>query len=357
MKITRIPTPLAVAVLLGLASLTGAYTNAQAETKAANATVTLEAELLDPAKQAAYRQEAEKLLACDPISDPQEKAAAFAKLAVMKWDRKQMGCGVRYGFELAQLQPENVELQLQVLGAHVEYFSVLDKSYSRLYSSSAVKDAELRLRWAETREHNETLLKGLAPLAGQVPEITALRGINTLLSLQHEAGEKEKLAAPGLALGDLEAAVKAKPDVLDGAALLTLGTLILGLPEFAGGDIDRAIKLLEQGNEIVPNNLQLKTALIDAELGERNKDKALAILQAAMKISEEGQNGQDYADSLRILVGQAVRLDQRDIAKQIDTRRDAFLAAHSYIDPRKTSAATGHGGVDPFTGQDPDKIQ
>jgi tetratricopeptide (TPR) repeat protein len=352
---TRTLTPLTVAVLVGLASLVGAYTYTQAATKVA--TTTLESEMQDPAKQVAFRKEAELLLVCDQISDPQQKVAAFAKQAVMKWDRKQMGCGVRYGFELAQAQPENIELQLQVLGAHVEYFSVLDKSYSRLYSASPVKDVELRLRWTETNEHSAVLLKRLEPLAGQVPEIPALRGINTLLSRQHEAPEKEKLAAAGLALEDLESAIKAKPDVLDGAALLTLGTVISGLPEFAGGDSERAIKLLEEGNTLQPQNLQLKTALIDAELGERNSSKALIVLQAAMKISNEGQNEQDYVDSLRTLVGQAMRLEQRELAKQIDVRRDDFLAAHPYLDKRKSSAAVGHGGVDPFTGQDPEKIQ
>ena len=355
MKI-RPPKPLTVAALVGLAGLLGAYTHAQAETKAP-ATTTLEAEMQDPVKQAAYRKEAESLMVCDPLKDAQQKAAAFARLAVMKWDRQQMGCGVRYGFELAQAQPENVELQLQVLGAHVEYFSVLDKSYARLYSASPVKDVELRLRWTETREHSAQLLKGLAPLAGQVAEVSALRGINTLLSVQREASEKEKLTAPGLALGDLEAAIKAKPDVLDGAALLTLGSVIATLPEFAGGDTERAIQLFEQGTALKPQNLQLKTALVGAELGERNNQKALDVLREAANLSDEGQNEQDYADSLRIMVGQATRLDQRDLAKQIDVKRDAFLAAHPYLDKRKTSAAAGHGGVDPFTGQDPEKIQ
>lgn len=353
---TRPLTPLAVAAFVGLAGLLGAYTHAQAETEVSG-TTTLEAEMQDPVKQAAYRKEAQLLLVCDPLNDAQEKAAAFARMAVMKWDRKQMGCGVRYGFELAQAQPENIEIQLQVLGAHVEYFSVLDKSYSRLYSSSPVKDVELRLRWIETRDHCAVLLKGLAPLADEVAEVAALRGINTLLSLQHEASEKEKLSAPGLALGDLESAIKAKPDVLEGAALLTLGMVIAGLPEFAGGDIERAIKLLEQGNTLEPQNLQLKTALVDAELGERNNHRALSVLQAASKITAEGQNEQDYTDSLRILVGQAMRLDQRELAKQIDVRRNDFLEAHPYLDKRKSSAATGHGGVDPFTGQDPEKIQ
>lgn len=350
------PRPHAVAVLIGLASLLGAYTLAQAESKAVN-TTTLEAEMQDPVKQLAYRKEAEKLLVCDPINDPAKKAAAFAGLAEMKWDRQQMGCGVHYGFELAQAQPENIELQLQVLGAHVDYFSVLDKSYSRLYSTSPVKDAELRLRWIETREHSEALLSRLAPMAGEIAEIPALRGINTLLSPQHESSEKEKLTAPGLALVDLEAAVKAKPDVLSGVALLTLGTVIMGLPEFAGGDIERAIKLLEQGSTLEPQNLQLKTALIDAEIGERNNEKALAALKAASSIGDEGQNQQDYVDSLRTLAGQAMRLDQHELAKQIDTRRNSFLDAHPYLDKRKSSATAGHGGADPFTGEDPGKIQ
>jgi tetratricopeptide (TPR) repeat protein len=354
---TRTPTPLAVTLLLGLTALTGTCTQVLAEPRSTRTATTLEADLLDPVKQAAARQEAEKLLVCDAIGDPQEKAAAFARLRVMKWDRKQMGCGVRYGFELAQRQPKNIELQLQVLGAHVDYYTVLDKHYSRIYSASAVKDAELHLRWNETREHSAVLLDRLAPLADQIAEVPALRGLNTLLSLQHESDDKEKLSAPGRARGDLEAAVKARPDVLEGTALLVLGNLIAALPEFAGGDTERAIMLLEQSNEIAPKSLQMKTALIDLELGERNADKALALLNVAIGIGEEGQNAQDYADALRVLAGQALRLDQRDLAKQIDTRRDAFLAAHAYIDPRKTTATTGHGGVDPITGQDPEKIQ
>ncbi|MCY1333054.1 hypothetical protein D9M68_314380 [compost metagenome] len=350
MKTKRTLLPLALAALAGLGQLS--VGPVQAETSAAPV-----ASSSDAAKQAELLKEAQLLLVCDPINDAQEKAAAFAKLAVMKWDRKQMGCGVRYGFELAQAQPENIELQLQVLGANVEYFSVLEKSYSRLYSSSPVKDVELRLRWTETRERSVALLKGLAPLADQVPEVLALRGINTLLSLQREASEKEKLAAPGLALNDLEAAIKAKPDVLDGAALLTLGSVITVLPEFAGGDPERAIELFVQGTRLAPTNLQLKVALVDAYLGERENDKAVAVLQEVAKVGADGQNEQDYADALRTFSGQAVRLQQIDLAKQLATTRDAYLKAHPYLNQRKTSASVGHGGVDPLTGEDPDQIK
>ncbi|MFC5695477.1 hypothetical protein ACFPU0_07865 [Pseudomonas sp. GCM10022186] len=354
MKINKKLMPLAIAVMVGQTGLAGGL--AYAETNAP-ATTTLEAELQDPAKQGIYRKEAEKLLLCEELSDPKAKAAAFAKLAPMKWDRKQMGCGVRYGFELAQAQPDNIELQLQALGALIEYFDVLDKSYSRLYSASPVMDIELSRRWTDTRNQSKALLAGVEQLSGQIAEVVALRGLYTLFSLQHEATEKEKIASPSMALPDLEGAVKMKPGVLDGGGLLALGTVLLTLPEFAGGDLERGIALLDQGSELSPQNLQIKTALIDAEISERNQPKALAVLKDAANISEQGQNEQDYADELRKLSGQAVRLEQTELAKQLQTRRELFLAAHPYLNKRLSTATAGHGGVDPFTGQDPENIQ
>ncbi|MGQ7814525.1 hypothetical protein ACUTAH_02410 [Metapseudomonas furukawaii] len=352
MNTARTLLPLALAVMAGLSA-----GFVLAETPSSPVTTSLEADLLDPVKQAAYLKEAQALLVCVEPADAKAKAAAFAELTVAKWDRQQMGCGVRHGFELAQAQPDNVELQLQALGAQVEYFDVLDKGYGRLYSESPVKDIELRLRWNETREHAEILLERLQPLAGQVAEVLALRGVYRLASVLRETPESDKMQAPALALPDLEAAIKLKPEVLDGGGLLMLGSVLLRLPEFAGGDTELAIELLSQGNRLAPQNLQLKVALLDALLGERENAKAIAVLQEAAKIGADGQNPQDYADALRTLGGQAVRLQQMGLAKQLAGTRDAYLQAHPYLNQRKSTATAGHGGVDPLTGEDPDKIQ
>lgn len=352
MRTTRLLFPLGLAALTLFSS---GYPLAQSKTAAT--TGSLAADLEDPVRQAALRKQAERLLDCPRPADAKSLAAAFAEQAAMKWDYSKMGCGVRYGFELAQLQPDDVPLQLQALGAQVDYFTVLDKEYSPLYSASALKDAELKLRWTQTRQRAQTLLERLQPAAEQVPEVLALRGVYHLLSLQHEAPESEKLKAPGLALPDLESAIKSKPGVLDGAGLLTLGSVLMDLPEFAGGDSERAVALFVQGAGVAPANLELKIALINAYLAERAQDKAVAVLRQAAAIPAEGQNLQDYADALRSLSGQAVRLQQMDLARQLAERRDALLAGHAYLNPRKSTATAGHGGVDPLTGEDPDKIK
>lgn len=352
MRTTRLLFPLG---LVALTVLSGGYSLAQS--KSASTTGSLAADLEDPVLQAAVRKQAERLLDCPKPANATALLADFAQQAAMKWDYAKMDCGVRYGFELAQAKPDDLALQLQALGAQVDYFAVLDKEYSPLYSASALKDAELSLRWMQTRKRAETLLARLQPVAGQVPEAWALRGIYNLLSLQHEVPESEKLKAPGLALPDLEAAIKQKPGVLDGVGLLILGSVLAELPEFAGGDSERAIALFVQGNEVAPSNLELKVALINAYLAERGQEKATAVLRQAATIPADGQNPQDYVDALRTLSGQAVRLQQIDLARQLAERRDVFLAGHAYLNPRKSTATVGHGGVDPLTGEDPDKIK
>lgn len=352
MKTIRQLFPLGLAVLTVLGS-----SWLLAQDKPATGTGSLATDLADPARQTAARQQAERLLECPQPADVAALATAFAEQSVMKWDYMKMGCGVRHGFELAQARPDDIPLQLQALGAQVDYFAVLDKEYSPLYSASALKDAELSLRWTQTRQRAQTLLARLQPIAAQVPEVLALRGIYQLVSRQHEVAEREKLKAPELALPDLELAIRHKPEVLDGAALLTLGSVLASLPEFAGGDTERAMALFIQGGELVPANLELKIALINAYLAERAQEQAVAVLRQAASIAPQGQNPQDYADALRSLAGQGVRLQQMAQARQLAARRDAFLASHPYLHARKTSATAGHGGVDPLTGEDPDNIK
>ena len=311
---------------------------------------------LSPEEQAAINRQAQAELVCAPIADAAAKAEAFGLLSAMKWDRKKMGCGAQYGYELAQANPQDVEFQLRALGVQVDYFAVLDKNYSRLYSSSPMKDRELSLRWQTTRERSQALIERLQTMSKKVPEVVALHGIYILASATQETSDKEAFAAPGRAIPHLEAAVEQKPEALDGAALLVLGQVLLQLPEFAGGDIDRAIALLEQGGKLAPANVAVKVALIDACIAERRNDEALVTLKEAADIPAQGQNEQDYADSLRTLAGQAVRLGQQLLAREIASRREHFLDAHPYLDRRKSTASAGHGGVDPITGEDTDKI-
>ncbi len=79
--------------------------------------------------------------------------------------------------------------------------------------------------------------------------------------------------------GEMEAVLRLQPAYEDGDAFLALGELDRGLPGFLGGDAARALRTLEQGLRVAPDNAELKLALAEAYLDARHRDQARELLE------------------------------------------------------------------------------
>ena len=326
-------------------------------------------DLSNPEVQARYRAEAAKRIACPPIAGYDALMAAYAANATSKWDRAAMGCALEYGAEamkelslpknlgwaLATFRTDNIETHLGVFGAHLDYFEVLDNSYSDHYQGIEMS-AELGLRWEQTRARAEVLLARIDPLVPKLTEARLLRAAYLLASTLRETPTDAQNVAVAAAIEDLQTAIAENPGALDGLGPLLLGQVLSALPEFMGGDILAAIALLEQAHGFNPNDLTVHRTLVEAYLGERETDKAVALLEQALTIDVSAENPQDYVDDLKFLGGLAQRAGQPEIAARMAEARTAMLSAKPGLDPRKENAAMGHGGADPLTGKTPDDL-
>lgn len=312
------------------------------------------AEMSDPAIIAKHKQIARDNIHCPPVPE-EDLEAQYLSLSKMKWDRAQMACGLQYGARLAADEWWNPELQLTVLGAHIEYFDVLLLSYNSFYQGIE-RSSELAVRWEMTKQAAEEILWRTDWIEWLLPEATLLRVAYLLSSTQKEADQSEIDAALDLALAELPVLAEESPEIIDGLGLGIYGTVLLSLPEFAGGDSLIGIEMLEKSIAINPNNLSHWANLVEGYLGERENDKALSALQKAIQVNPDTQNPQDYADYMKHLGGMAVRAGDIALSKAYGAAREKTLNAHPMLLARKQTAAFGHGGENPITGEDASKL-
>ncbi|MCL6282457.1 hypothetical protein M3P21_02850 [Ruegeria sp. 2012CJ41-6] len=322
-------------------------------------------DLENPEFLAKKRAEAAEFIKCDPIDGFDARMAAYEAGATAKWDRASMGCAVQAGSQaldemslptnliwaFVTFRVDNIEKHLEVLGANLEYFDVLANSYADHYEGIE-KSSELYVRWQDTRAQSEAILAKIDPIIPKVTEARILRAAYNLASTVKETPPEEANAAMKSAIEDLEIAIAEKPEALDGLSQLMLGQVLVALPPFLGGDALRGIELLEQANELNPNDLTVHRALVEAYMGEREDEKAIALLQAALEVDPALENGQDYVDDTKHLGGLALRLDQGDMATQFNDKRNERLASNPELLTRKAIASFGHGEENPFTGKD-----
>lgn len=319
--------------------------------------------------RARYRAEAAGKISCPNVQGFDALMGAFEKDATSKWDRAAMGCATEYGaramqdmslptnliWAVATFRTDNIETHLEVLGAHLDYFEVLDNSYSAHFQGIELA-TELGLRWEQTQERAKALMEKIDPLVPKLTEARLARAAYRLASTLRETPVDEQNAAVAAAIEDLRIAIEEDPKALDGLGPLLLGQVLAVMPEFLGGDIPAAIDLLERAHAINPTDLSVHHTLIETYLGERETEKAEALLKHAASIDPKAENLQDYVDEMRYLGGLALRAGVPELAQKMAEQRDAVLAENPFLDPRKEMAALGHGGADPLTGKSPEDL-
>lgn len=314
--------------------------------------VSVLAEQSNPERLAKLRVEAQQKVQCEPVSSL-ELEAKYKELSTYKWDMAAMGCGVDYGFELANQGLFNfidVERQLTILGSHIEYLDVLHKSYPSLYAPPAVT-TELDVRWEKTTQQGQEIIARLARFWGWLAEFQLVSTVFELSATQHLSEHKEVIAQSQASMKVLNEILIEQPEALDALAPLVLGQLLLQLPEFNGGDPLQAIEVLKQGVELAPDNLNMHRWLIEAYVAEREPELALGVLEKAALISADQQHPQDHSDTLKEMVGYALSLQQPDLARYLNYQRTLILKQNPMLNPRQEAASLGHGGEDPITGR------
>lgn len=338
-------------LLLSLA-LAVAPVLAQAEAESERG-VSVAAELARPEVIARYEKAAQPKLACAQPTSAEALALAYQDLATHKWSRSELGCAARYGFQLAQAQPTNVELGFGALVTQLDYLDLLASEYEGLYAGPETS-AELRLRWRQARSQGQALVEQLEPLAGKTLEFRTLRATFWMASTVKESNPVDAAAAAAKALPELEAVVAEKPETLGGLPLMLLGRMTFLLPEFAGGDPVRAIELLRQGVAVNPQDMVMRRWLAEVLISERQYPEAREVIKAAIAAPANPAEPQAYADELRAMAGLARRANDEAMAEQVSQQRSRFLDAHPHLLARRSTASFGHGGADPFTGKEVD---
>lgn len=327
-------------------------------------------DLDDPQVRERYRKEVAQRIACQKPETAAARWAGFERAHDHKWDRFAMGCAVADGaaslndislptnllWAWLTFRVQNIERHLLVLGAHLEYFDVLNRSYSDHYQGIEIS-TELGLRWEQTKTSAKAIVDKLDPLMVKLPEARVLRAAFYLASTQREATAVEQNHAVKKASEDLEVALTEKPEALDGLAAFMRGQVLVTLPELLGGDGVRGIELLEKAHAFNPNDLAVHRALVEAYLGERETDKATEILKTALKVDPGADNPQDYVDEMKFLGGVADRLGDEALVRRFADLRQAALQKAPELLSRKQTAAFGHGGEDLITGKHADETR
>lgn len=290
---------------------------------------------------------------CAPIRSETTKNDVYVEMSEARWDRFAMGCALEYGVELMDdlvFPVFSIEKRLNLLGAHLTYFDVLNKQYNAHYQGGDLT-TELSWRWDKNLIQTQRLLEKVEIYEFFIPEITVMKAAFLLASRQREHSTREVMDATAQAMILLEEVIADSPEAIGGLPLLMLSQSLLALPEFAGGDPLRAIELLEQGLTIDPNNLSFHRWLVEALLGEREKEAAITVLRKAMHVPVDVLHPQDYVDMAKDLGGIAVRLNVDDVAQHFSLNRQKLLSEKPYLLARKSRASVGHGGAHPITGE------
>ena len=149
----------------------------------------------------------------------------------------------------------------------------------------------------------------------------------------------------------LKQATRNDPGLLGGSALLALARLYYELPEFMGGDMVAAQKLLDQGLKIAPQNPSLLRYAAFVRAQDHDQSAAATLLAAMVDLQTGPEDLQLLADELRNARDLAMRLQDEPLRLRLDARRDALLKQHPQLLTRASTAANMHGGVDPITGK------
>jgi hypothetical protein len=295
----------------------------------------------DSAKDATYE--------CAVPADPAALQAKVERLYPQKSDKNALGCAADLLFMAAQASPEDPQLNVQALAVESEYIDHVNTLWD--FDIYGVRQPEWAARLAHAIPQGKALAEQVAKLAPEDPTAECVRGYFQVVWPFKSADAKTALTASRDAIPLLEKATAKEPSALDGNCLLILGRLYYEVPEFAGGDMDKAAATLEKAAELTPHNVGVQRYLAYVRLQAGDVNGAKQALAAILTIEPSPLELQLMADELKNARDLAHRIPADDLETQLTAKRDALLKANPQLLTRASTAANMHGGVDPMTGQ------
>jgi hypothetical protein len=286
--------------------------------------------------------------ACPVPASAEALQARVAELYPSKHDKNALGCAADLLVAAANAQPDDAALNTQALLVTAEYIDHVNTLWD--FDLYGVRQPE----WKARLEHAIAPGRALAERIAAVDEPVPLCAVAyfDLVWPARTADAKTALSKSRDAKSRLERATARDPAALDGNCLLMIGRLHYELPEFAGGDPERALAELKTAQRLAPGNQSVLRYLAYVQLQERDQPAAQTTLGQMLAADPAPPDRQLFADELRNARDLATRMGDAQLSSRLDGKRKALLAAHPELLTRAMSAANMHGGVDPITGKD-----
>lgn len=285
-----------------------------------------------------------------PMPAPEQFEARVTELSTAVWDKNSLGCAADLMSAAAEGAPTDLGLQVQALLANVAYLSHVNLLWD--FDLYGIRVPEWAARIQHSIEHGNAIDARLAALPIEDPDVMSARALYKLTWPTKVADAKTLMTETRAAQALLDKAVAKDPKALGGNALWVLGRVYYDLPEFAGGDGVKAVKLLEQAHAQTPKNIALLRYSAYVYAQDRNPTLAKTRLTEILAVEPDPTDLQTAADELKNARDLATRLPDAALAKKLTDKRDALLKAHPQLLARKPTAANMHGGVDPITGKE-----
>lgn len=285
-----------------------------------------------------------------PEPAPEQFEARVTELSSATWDKNSLGCAADLMSAAAEGAPTDTMLQLQVLLANVAYISHVNLLWDFDLYGIRVPEWSTRLQHAITNA--KAVDERLTTAAADNPDVMAARALYKLTWPVKVADTKTVMTETRAAQALLETATTKDPAALGGNALWVLARVYFDLPEFAGGDGVKALKLLEQAHAQTPQNIVLLRYSAYVHAQDRNPVLAKQRLTEILAVEPDPADLQTTADELKNARDLATRLADESLAQQLTEKRNALMKAHPQLLTRKPTAANMHGGVDPMTGKE-----
>ncbi len=285
-----------------------------------------------------------------PMPAPEQFEARVAELSAAVWDKNSLGCAADLMSAAAEGAAADPATQVLSLLANVAYISHVNLLWD--FDLYGIRVPEWSARIQHAIGHANPIDQRLAALPVEDADILAARALYKLTWPTKVADAKTVITETRAAQALLERAVAKDPKALGGNALWVLGRVYYDLPEFAGGDGVKAVKLLEQAHAQTPKNLSLLRYSAYVYAQDREPARAKARLAEMLAVEPDPADLQTAADELKNARDLATRLKDATLAQKLTDKRDVLLKAHPQLLARKPTAANMHGGVDPITGKE-----
>ena len=276
--------------------------------------------------------------------------ARAAELGAAQWDKNRLGCAADIWFAAAEAAPSDPSLALHALLAMTAYIDHLNTLWN--YDVYNIHQVEWSARIEHAMSHGKALEARLTVHPIDDPNLLAALALYKLTWPVKTADTKGQIKESRAAIPLLERAVALDPKAFDGNALWMLGRVYYDLPEFAGGDQAKGLKLLADAYRNTPKNISLLRYTAHVYVDERDIPTAKRRLAELLPINPTPRDLQLMADELKSAYELADRLKDADLAKRLSAKRDVLLNATPQLLRRQNTAANLHGGVDPITGKD-----